>query len=82
MQTMIEGRRFESLVRLDEELDSAIFLMDELSKYDSLTPEDEKSALEDYGMRLVSLRQKVRGFLESNTVQSPEMLESYPDFGR
>ncbi len=82
MQTTIQGKRFESLVRLDEELDSAIFLMDELSKYDSQSPQDEKSALEEYGMRLVSLRQKVRGFLESDPAKSQEMLEAYPDFRR
>ena len=82
MQTMIEGRCAESLVRLDEELDSAIFLMDELYKYDSIADEESKSSLEEYGMRLVSLREKLKGFLGSEPAQPEGLLGSYVDSGR
>ncbi len=70
MQTAIQARLVQRLEKFDQELDSAIYLLDELSKYNTVGNEDSKSIIDTYGTKLLAMRQNLKHFLLSNSVQS------------
>ncbi len=70
MRTAIEAKLVQRLEKFDQELDSAIYLLDELSKYNTVGNEDSKSMIENYGTRLLAMRQNVKHFLLSKSFKS------------
>jgi hypothetical protein len=82
MQTRTENRFVQRLEKFDAELDSAIYLVDELCKYSTVGNEDIKSMIETCGMSLLSLRQNLKRFLISNPEQSRGTHEPDPNYGR
>ncbi len=70
MQTAIEAKLVQRLKRFDQELDSAIYLLDELSKYNTVSNGDSKSIIDTYGTKLLAMRQNLKHYLLTNSVQS------------
>jgi hypothetical protein len=82
MQTSTESRFVQRLEKFDAELDSTIYLIDELCKYTPSGDRDIKSIIEASGLSLLTLRKNLKRFLNSNLEQSKLKVESATNFGR